>query len=114
MTKSPRLVSLALSAASVLTGPASAAPAKLVAPTLAGNWAGDGFSVRVIGNDTVVQGKCMSGKVSGRPPLDGNGRFAAAGYFNPVTAGLSISQTNPKDRPAQFSGRVVGSRSNPI
>lgn len=106
MTLSPWLVSLALSAAILLTGSASAAPAS---PTLAGNWAGDGFSLRVIGNDMVVQGKCMNGKASGRPPIDGNGRFSAAGYFNPVSAGLSLSQTNPKDRPAQFSGRVVGS-----
>ena len=109
MTLSPYLVLLAFTATIALTGSASAAPAKPASPTLAGNWAGDGFSLRVIGNDTVVQGKCMSGKVGGRPPLDGNGRFSASGYFNPVSAGLSLSQTNPKDRPAQFSGRVVGS-----
>jgi hypothetical protein len=109
MSLSPSLVSLAFTAAIVLTGSASAAPAKPASTTLAGNWAGDGFSLRVIGDDTVVQGKCMSGKASGRPLLDGNGRFSARGYFNPVSAGLSLSQANPKDRPAHFSGRVIGS-----
>ncbi|WP_310473820.1 hypothetical protein [Sandarakinorhabdus sp.] len=94
---------------SARAAPQKPAPQKPASQLLAGNWAGDGFSLRISGNDTVVQGKCMNGKASGRPPLDGSGRFSATGYLNPVTAGLSLSQTNPKDRPAQFSGRIIGS-----
>lgn len=102
----PRLLSAAMLAALLLPAPISAA-AKAPA-TLAGNWAGDGFSLRVVGNDTMVQGKCMAGKISKPLALDGNGRFSATGYLNKVGANLRLSETNPKDRPAQFSGRVSG------
>lgn len=86
----------------------AAKPRPAAATTLAGNWAGDGFSLRVIGADTMVQGKCMGGKIARPIPLDGNGRFAATGYLNKIGANMRLSESTPKDRPAQFSGKISG------
>lgn len=77
---------------------------------LAGNWAGDGFSLRVIRGGAMVQGKCANGKITAPIFVDSKGRFAVSGYFNPVTSGFSIKDVTPRDRPAQFTGEVKGDK----
>lgn len=90
--------------------PPPAPPAPAGTTPLAGYWAGDGFSLRVIRGGAMVQGKCANGKITAPINVDGKGRFVASGYFNPVTPGFSLKDVTPRDRPARFTGEVKGDK----
>ena len=99
---------IALCALVPASGLAAPVPAIAGAVMLAGNWAGDNFSLRVTRDGAMVQGKCANGKITAPIQLDPKGRFSAAGYFNPYTSGFRLSDLAPRDQPAQFSGQVSG------
>ncbi|WP_310474537.1 hypothetical protein [Sandarakinorhabdus sp.] len=105
------------------TGKPAAAPAAAPASPLTGTWAGDGFALRPAATGYVVQGKCAAGKITGTVVPDGAGAFIATGYFNPrapvrraqtTVSGEqlpvieALSQTAPRDEPAQFKGKIRG------
>ncbi|MBC7520747.1 MAG: hypothetical protein H7268_06600 [Sandarakinorhabdus sp.] len=89
---------------------AATSPAQAATTPLAGNWAGDNFSLRVIRGGAMVQGKCVNGKITSPILVDGKGHFVASGYFNPVTSGFRVSDVSPRDQPAKFIGQVNGDK----
>ena len=90
--------------------PQAPASAPVPAPTrqLAGDWAGDGFALRSAPTGTIVQGKCAWGQIEGGIWLAPDGAFRAAGYYNPYSSGIKLSDFNRRDVAASFEGQVTG------
>jgi hypothetical protein len=84
------------------------APPKPPLPPLTGNWAGDGFALRVAPTGFVIQGKCASGMITDQIVPDKTGAFTATGYYNPYSSGYRLSDLAPRDKLATFKGKVNG------
>ena len=71
-----------------------------------GTWGGDNAGVIVIDSMAHVHIGCTFGDIPGRVMLDADGRFSLAGSYQLRAYPIAVGPTMP----AQFTGRVEGSR----
>jgi hypothetical protein len=71
-----------------------------------GTWGGDNAGVIVIDSMAHVHIGCTFGDIPGRVMLDADGRFTLAGSYQLRAYPIAVGPTMP----AQFTGRVEGSR----
>ena len=103
-TKTFPVYRLALIASALIAAaPAPSAP-------LTGKWGGEGYSLRVVPTGAIVQAKCVSGKIEGNIVPDAAGAFAGTGYFNRDSSGYRLADMARRDRKADFSGKIMGSK----
>jgi len=69
-----------------------------------GNWGSDGAGMIVGDTAMHLHIKCTYGDVSGRIPVDANGRFDVAGSYMLRAYPIAVGPTLP----ARFSGRLTG------
>jgi len=69
-----------------------------------GNWGSDGAGMIVGDTAMHLHIKCTYGDVSGRVPVDANGRFDVAGSYMLRAYPIAVGPTLP----ARFSGRLAG------
>jgi hypothetical protein len=92
-------------AAAVLLGCASGSTTPPVDGALPlGNWGSDGAGMIVGDTAMHLHIKCTYGDVSGRVPVDANGRFDVAGSYMLRAYPIAVGPTLP----ARFSGRLSG------
>jgi hypothetical protein len=84
-----------------------AAPAQGASP-LIGKWAGEGVAFRAGADHATIQSGCSSGRSDRPVTLDAAGTFRLKGYYNPPRSGYRLSDIAPRDRPAVFTGKVIG------
>jgi hypothetical protein len=103
---SSRIVSVVTcTAAALLIGCASGATTPPFDGSLPlGNWGSDGAGMIVGDTAMHLHIKCTYGDVSGRIPVDANGRFDVAGSYMLRAYPIAVGPTLP----ARFTGRLAG------